>query len=251
MKPIALQLYTLRDKAAEDPMWVLKTVAETGYKGVELAGMYGMTAPELTKVISDLGMTIPSAHVAMPTAENIAESVDTCKALGADFLVSGFGPDEMTTLDSVKACADKFQTAAELLQPHGIRFAFHNHWFEFSNVFNGKPAYDVLLERAPSAGSELDVYWCADGGNDPVAVLRQHSARIPLLHIKDGDLQPDRMHKAVGSGKLDMPRIIGAADESVLKWVIVEMDNCATDMVEAVKQSYKYLTSEGLALGNK
>ena len=251
MKPIALQLYTLRDKAAEDPLGVPKTVAETGYKGVELAGMYGMEPKELAKIISDLGMTVPSAHMGMPTAENITESVDTCKAFGAVFLVTGFGPDDMTTPDSVKSCAEKFQTAAELLKPHGIRFAFHNHWWEFSNAFDGKLAYDILLEKAPDAGSELDVYWCADGGSDPAAIVRKSSSRIPLLHIKDGDLEPDRMHKAVGSGKLDMPGIIGAADKNVLKWVIVEMDNCATDMVEAVQQSFKYLTSSGLAAGSK
>ncbi len=251
MKPIALQLYTLREKAEQDPIWVLKTVAETGYKGVELAGTYGMKPVELAKIISDLGMTIPSAHMALPTPETINASVDECKSLGVDFLVTGFGPDDMTTLDSAKACAEKFQTAAELLKPHGIGFAFHNHWWEFTNIFDGKTAYQVILESAPDADSELDVYWCADGKNDPVEMVGKYSSRIPLLHIKDGDLNPDRMHKAVGSGKLDMMGIIGSADKNVLKWIIVEMDNCATDMVDAVKQSYKYLTSNGLAMGNK
>ncbi|MBT7864437.1 MAG: sugar phosphate isomerase/epimerase, partial [Gemmatimonadetes bacterium] len=34
-------------------------------------------------------------------------------------------------------------------------------------------------------------------------------------------------------------------------WMIVELDRCETDMVEAVKKSYDYLVGEGLAAGNK
>jgi hypothetical protein len=32
---------------------------------------------------------------------------------------------------------------------------------------------------------------------------------------------------------------------------VVELDECATDMMEAVKQSYTYLTGNGLAVGRK
>jgi len=56
---------------------------------------------------------------------------------------------------------------------------------------------------------------------------------------------------AVGSGKIDVPAVIQAADPNVLKWIIVELDECATDMVQAVAESYQYLVSNGLAAGNK
>ena len=35
------------------------------------------------------------------------------------------------------------------------------------------------------------------------------------------------------------------------EWLIVELDRCATDMVEAVQSSYDYLVGEGLARGSK
>jgi hypothetical protein len=44
---------------------------------------------------------------------------------------------------------------------------------------------------------------------------------------------------------------VAAADPNVLKWLVVELDRCATDMTEAVRGSYQYLTSNGLAAGNK
>ncbi|MEY4233701.1 MAG: hypothetical protein RL635_668, partial [Chloroflexota bacterium] len=33
------------------------------------------------------------------------------------------------------------------------------------------------------------------------------------------------------------------------EWWIVELDSCATDMLQAVQQSYTYLTTNGLAHG--
>jgi sugar phosphate isomerase/epimerase len=82
-------------------------------------------------------------------------------------------------------------------------------------------------------------------------VVAAHKARLPILHIKDGMLEKDGPMTAVGSGKLDMPAIIGAADPTVLEWLVVELDRCATDMMEAVRQSYAYLTAQGLATGTK
>lgn len=34
-----------------------------------------------------------------------------------------------------------------------------------------------------------------------------------------------------------------------VEWMIVELDRCATDMLDAVKKSCAYLTSHGLAVG--
>ena len=250
MKPISLQLYSLRDSAAKDFPGVLRQVAGIGYKGVEFAGLQGHNAKEIATLIDDLGLEVSSSHTGLPTPENITELADTELTLGNTRVISGFGPDAFKTVNDVKAAAAKFEQAAELLEPYGITFGFHNHWWEFSTL-DSKYVYDILMDEAPDVFSELDVYWAAYGKADPVAVVSQYKARLPLLHIKDGMLGEGAVHTAVGSGKLDMPAIIGAADPTVLEWVIVELDNCATGMLEAVKQSYAYLTGSGLGLGNR
>jgi len=75
-------------------------------------------------------------------------------------------------------------------------------------------------------------------------------ARVPLLHIKDGPLDKDAPMVAVGQGKMEFEPIIRAGAEAV-QWLIVELDRCATDMLEAVAQSYDYLTNRGLARGKQ
>ncbi len=148
------------------------------------------------------------------------------------------------------AAVAKQQKAVELLAGTGISFGLHNHWAEFEAV-DGKLPEDVMLDNVPELFAQLDVYWVAKGGQDPVATVKRLADRAPVLHIKDGPLDPPQPMTAVGKGVLDMPAIIAAADESVLEWVIVELDSCGTDMMEAVKDSYDYLVGEGLAIGNK
>jgi hypothetical protein len=55
---------------------------------------------------------------------------------------------------------------------------------------------------------------------------------------------------ALGEGVVDIPSVVAAGAGST-KWLIVELDHCATDMLEAVDKSYQYLIGKGLASGNK
>jgi hypothetical protein len=55
---------------------------------------------------------------------------------------------------------------------------------------------------------------------------------------------------ALGEGVVDIPGVIAAGAGST-EWLVVELDRCATDMMEAVNKSYKYLIAKGLARGSK
>jgi len=47
---------------------------------------------------------------------------------------------------------------------------------------------------------------------------------------------------------MDFTAITKAGGENT-EWMIVEMDSCATDMLEAVQKSYNYLVNNKLAVG--
>jgi sugar phosphate isomerase/epimerase len=76
-------------------------------------------------------------------------------------------------------------------------------------------------------------------------VLKRLAGRTPLIHIKDGPATtPEADMVAVGGGALNYPAILAQAQTD---YVIVELDRCATDMLDALASSYRYLIDRGLA----
>lgn len=55
-------------------------------------------------------------------------------------------------------------------------------------------------------------------------------------------------HIAVAVGVIDVSAIVKAG-EGHTEWLIVELDQCATDMLTAVSKSCKYRVGRGLAPG--
>ncbi len=248
--PIALQLYTVREEAAKDPVGTLRQVAEMGYPAVEIGGTYHMTMAEFAALMEELGLQVCSTHGPIPSQENVEEIVETARALGYHYHVSGFGPDQFATLEGTLEAAAICQRAAQLLKGTGVQFAVHNHWWEFDKQFDGKYPHEHFMEAAPDVLAQIDTYWTMVGGADPAAMLRRYGARVPLLHIKDGSGKREDKMTAVGGGKMDWSAVFAAAPENVA-WAIVELDHCETDMLEAVAESYRYLTKNGFCVGKK
>lgn len=251
-KPIALQLYTLREQMARDFEGTLRRVAEIGYAGVETARIPEEIGPARARaLLDDLGLAICAAHAPLPLGDQAAASLDFMAALGAGRLVCAWlPPEEYTTLDGAHRVGDKLNEAAAVCAAHGLRLGVHNHWFEFEPIpGTAVRPYEVWLERLdPAIFIELDPYWAKVGGVEPLAALRRLGPRVELLHVKDGpaDAIPPDM-TAVGQGTLDYAAIISAA--TAAEWLIVELDRCATDMLTAVEESYRYLVAKGLGHG--
>lgn len=252
MKPISVQLYSLRKEAELDFVGVLKRVAAIGYKGVEPAGFWNLTPKELKKIVTDLGMEISSSHSPWVKPDNLNQVIEVAGELGIDLVACGFGPDDFKNLEAIKATAEKVNGMQEKLAQAGLTLFQHNHYWEFERL-NGRIMYDIYAELCPKVKFELDTYWAANFGkeNAPEQV-KKFKDRCVLLHIKDGMFDKENnVMVAVGSGKNDIKGIVAAADEKVTRWLVVELDSCATDMFEAVEQSYKYMISNKLASGNK
>jgi sugar phosphate isomerase/epimerase len=251
MKPISIQLYSLRQEAQKDFAGVLKRVAQMGYKGVEPAGLYNYKPAEFRKIVEDLGMVVSSSHGPWANPDNLQEVEDTAKILGLDMVATGFGRNEYKDLDSIKKTAETVNGIVEKLKKANLNVFLHNHQWEFCMV-DGKLAYDHFAPLCPGVLFELDTYWASNfGANDPSEQVAKFKGRTPLLHIKDGPLEEGKAMLAVGKGRMDVPKVIKAADPKVLRWLIVELDKCDTDMFQAVEDSYKYLVSNKLAEGNK
>jgi len=251
MKPLALQVWSVREMMAEDYVGTLKQVADIGYVGVECMAVQDKSSEEVRKILDDLGLVVCSTHGGFPTADTINQRIDEAAAWGTDKIISGMGAKAFETPEARAEAFDKFAWATQTCADAGMRFGLHNHWWEFEEI-DGKLLWEMILDAVPGMFGQLDTYWAANfGAVDVPAVLARNAARVPSIHIKDGPLVKGEPHMAVGAGKMDIPAVMAAADENVVEWVIVELDDCGTDMMTAVRESYAYLTGEGLAKGNK
>ena len=247
--PIALQLYTLREAMADDFEGVVRKVADIGYVGVEPAGFPGTTPEAASSLFKELGLEVTSAHVPLPVGEGKQETLDTANALGIKRLLSGKGRDDYSSHDKIKATSDLFNEASETAVANGMTFGIHNHWWEYLEV-EGRYAYQVMLEHLnPEVFFQIDAYWVQTAGPDPAAVIQELGARAPLIHIKDGPCVRDEPMQALGEGITDFHQVVAAGEYA--DWWIVELDRCATDMMEAVVKSYTYMVDNGFAWGNK
>ena len=249
--PIALQLYTVRDLLAQDFEGTIRKVADMGYVGVETANMFGGSPASAAKLFGELGLTVSGAHSPMPLGDQKQEVLDTMGALNCKRLIVAWQPPEKyKSLDGIRSICDTLNEGAVVARAHGLQLGYHNHWFEYQPVEDRIPT-DVMLEHLdPDVFLEVDVYWVQTAGQDPAQVVRRLGARAPLLHIKDGPCQIEAPMTALGEGVVDLPGVVAAGAGSA-EWLVVELDRCDTDIMQAVRKSYQYLSGKGVGRGNK
>ena len=250
--PIAVQLYTLRDIAATNFRSVLERLAAKGYCGVELAGFNDLTPTEFMAIAQDNGLKVASAHINMGRTADLEATIDTHLGVGATTMVIPYMPAEsFADLAAIDKTAGYLNKANRVAQAHGVTLGYHNHYWEFQTVIDGRHAMQHLFDRLdPTMFVELDIYWTKVGGADPVEVINTFGDRVRLLHVKDGpaDTVASPM-TAVGGGVIDIGGAITAATNT--EWHIVELDHCATDMFDAVDASYDFLVGSRLSTGRK
>jgi sugar phosphate isomerase/epimerase len=133
----------------------------------------------------------------------------------------------------------------------GMGLGFHNHDYEFAQL-NGTTGLDILLKQTnPEFVSfELDCYWVAQAGHNPLQQLRQMGKRVRLLHLKDrkpgfpysNDMTASSAHfTEVGSGTLNWREIIDEAEKLKVEYYFVEQDKTDGPPLESIRTSYNYL----------
>lgn len=244
---VGIQLYTIRDLVAKDFDGSLKKLAQIGYNTIEAAGysegtFYGMPPLEYKKRISDLGMIPLSSHAGV-TIENVKKVADDHLAAGISYLVLPWiAKEKRRSIDDIKKLSDELNRVGEQCNRAGLRFAYHNHAFEFEEM-EGIIPYDVLLKHTENdqVCMQLDIYWMLYGGHEPLAYFEKYPGRFELWHIKDMSGDQNRESTEVGSGIIDFPALFAMKSQSGLKYHFVEQEAFKMDPMESVAMSCNYL----------
>ena len=255
---IALQLYTIRNQFNTNIPDALHKISEIGIKTVETAFWpEHVTIQQAAKYIKDAGLTVSSAHIELPIGDKKAAMLETASAFDCKRMIWHGWPEDKrySSLDGTKELINIYNEANHSAKSNGLQFGLHNHWWEYRNRVGDRYVYQVLLEHVePDIFFEIDTYWVKVAGHDPAKIVGEFGKRAPLLHIKDGparwtdSLPADKPEPmvAVGKGTQNFPAIVKAANGNT-EWMVIEMDNTATDVFAVIHDSYDYLIKNNLA----
>jgi sugar phosphate isomerase/epimerase len=246
-QPIGLQLYTVRDLMDRDVERTLGQVAAIGYREVEFAGLFDKTPKKVAEMLGKLGLTSPSSHIPLERLRSGIQGVaDEARTLGNSYVVCPWiDAAQRRDAGAWRRIAADFNRAGESLQRVGLRFAYHNHDFEFQPLPGGEIGYDILLAECDPkyVKMELDLFWITKGGRDPLTYFAKWPNRFPLVHVKD--MAGGGAMTNVGQGHIDWGRIFAKRREAGIEHFFVEHDTPKSPL-EDITVSYRYMASLGL-----
>lgn len=236
---LGIQLYSVRDDMKKDPLGTLKQLAEMGYKNVEHANyvnrkFYGYSAKDFTKLLSDLGLKMPSGHTVMTkTHWDVSKkdftdewkyTIEDAATCGQKFVISPWLDESLRkTYDDLIAYMDVFNKSGELCKKSGMKFGYHNHNFEFSSKLNGEKVFDIMIKHTdPSlVAQQLDIGNMYGVGGRALEIVKAYPGRFELMHVKDeisatrkGEMNDGFDSTVLGKGVVDVKAIIDEARKS-------------------------------------
>lgn len=231
-----LQLYTVREALDADMEGTLRRVADIGYREVELAGLPRVTASAMRASLQRYGLDAPSMHASYDQLRgDFAAVVEEARALGATCVVCpSIDAGERRTAGDWKRICETLNGVGRAARARGLVLAYHNHDFEFVPFPDGTMPFRLLMaETEPrDVKLELDVYWVAKAGQDPVQYLKGAADRVVLVHLKD--LGADGSTVELGRGLLPMEEIVRTALLGGVRHLFVEQDDSADPLASAV-----------------
>ncbi|CCP15279.1 sugar phosphate isomerase/epimerase [Stenotrophomonas maltophilia] len=244
-KPIAVQMYTLRNAGSLDQQ--LKIVHDAGVHAVETVGTQNTSATELKQLLDRYSIKAISSHV--PLAElrsNLDGVVAFNRSIGNTTLVVPYldKKDRPTDAAGWTALGQELGSIARQVRAKGMRLAYHNHDFELID-FNGRTGLELLFAAAgPDLQTELDLAWVARAGLDPALMLEKFRGHMFAVHAKDnapkGQAEDEGGFAAVGQGVLDWNAILPAAAAAGVHWYIIEHDQ-PRDPAKVIQTGADYL----------
>ena len=249
--PLGLQLYSLRAQLAKDVVGTLRQVKAWGFDEVETFGKFGA---EIAAELKAAGLKVRAMHIGYDRLTGDLPGVlRDADAVGATTILNPYLPHQarpQASREEILKAAGDFAKWSKECRAAGKRFGYHIHGQEFGPAPEGT-LFDALAKESGSdVGFEVDVYWVAFGGADPVALMKKHAGRIWFTHLKDmakgigptsEAARREDSKVVLGTGQLDVKGIMAAAAQAGVE--IHYLEDESADPVGQIPKSVAYYRS--------
>ena len=245
---LGAQFYSLRTECTtpEALFETMKKIKAIGYDVAQASGICKIEAEQFKSYIEEAGLPITCTHRSF---EEITQNTNECikfhQTIGCPVIGIGGMPGEYrTTFEGIKAFKEIMEEPVKKINAAGLRFAYHNHAFEFE-YRDGVKIYDYLIEEMPDIDFIHDIYWTQYAQDDVVKYVKLlgESKRITNIHFKDMKTAPQGPICPCGDGVIDFAPYVPLCESLGIKYAHVEQDNAPElgDVFEQMERSYKHL----------
>lgn len=243
--PVSIQMYTLRNEIQDDFIGTLEKIAKIGYQGIELLGNEHLSAAELKMHLDRLNLKVSGSHISLEEIKNNLENIIKYnKEIGSKYIICSYA--DFNNQEDFNELSKILSLASIRCNEEGLNLCYHNHAHEFKMI-NGKNGLDALYEKCDSTLlAEIDIFWVYYAGINPVEYIKKYNGRCPLIHFKDMEKGDQKSFTEVGEGVLDIISIAKACEEALVKWIVVEQDECKIAPLKSIEISYNNLSNMGI-----
>ncbi|MCU0363038.1 MAG: sugar phosphate isomerase/epimerase [Bacteroidales bacterium] len=222
----------------------LKKAASFGFTEIETGNFMGNSPEEFLSYLDEVKIKLVAGGFEFKvTDEDLKKSLDLLVKLKAKIAIV-YWPWYTGAPFSLTECrksAERLNFLGKACRDKGMEFAWHNHDKEFVAMEEGLP-FDFLMQNTDPGlvKCELDIYWAAKGGADPVGLMKKYPGRYNILHIKDMAPGTAMDFECPGSGIIDFPAVFRESDRQGIKHFMIERDN-VPDGLACMKSAGEYL----------
>lgn len=251
---LGLQLYSLRNEFPKDVPGTFAKIKSWGIHNLEDGndGTYGYTLEEYKAMLAKNDLKMVSVSAPFEELRDSPETVlERAKAYGAKYAVCFWIPHDgnnFTIMDTENALK-VFNAAGELFAREGVTLAYHPHGYEF-RPYKDELLIDYLIKNSKFFDFEMDVYWFAHPGEDPVTWLRKYPNEFKLMHLKDCEkgtpgnqngVSDVETNVVLGEGQIDIAAIIEEAKTMNIDYMFLEDES--SKVLRQVPESIEFVKS--------
>jgi len=241
---VSFQLYSARNFPPIDRQ--LQTLAAIGFDAVEpYGGAYKADPKGLRAKCDAAGLKIPTCHMSLAELDaDRAAAIDIARILGLETVIVPYLIAEERPRDAVgwKAFGARLQAHAAALKAAGLKFAWHNHDFEYVKLPDGSRPIEHLLAGA-DVKWEADLGWVARSGLDVAAELGRFKGKLIAFHIKDmapAGTTVDDGWTDIGAGVLNWKALWPSIESSGTDLLVFEHD-APSNWESFARNSYRFV----------
>ncbi len=211
---LGLQIYSLREAFAENPVDTINKIAGMGYEGIEFAHKMRESADFYRQILVEVEIECFGWLVGwdMVKPDVIMETIEYNRRLGSPFIVIGSIPTELiSTKEELESVLNYMKTVQKMINDAGFYMGFHNHESDFLYKIDGKTLFEHIFDNMPESFIMLlDTGNAIAGGYNPAQLIQKHPHRSPFVHIKG--YSKDKGYLAyIGDDDIDWIELIDAA----------------------------------------